>query len=230
MAADPGDKARRPYHAPRRAEQARRTRERIITAASELFRGQGYAATTMRAIAGRAGVSVPAVELAFGTKPQLLKAAIDVAIAGDHEPVAVLDRDWAHRAQASNTVTDFLAIMGPVLGAAETRAAELVVAAYEAAPTDPEIKALTERQEAQREITAGWIVDGIIARAPLRADITRAIAIDTVWLLMDPVVFSRLTRRRGWRPSEFESWFVHSVPRLLLAPGWEGKGHSDDRT
>lgn len=224
------DRDRRPYHAPRRAEQARRTRERIITAASDLFRSHGYAATTVRAVAERAGVSVPTVELAFGTKPQLLKAAIDMAIAGDDEPVAVLDRDWADKAQASDTVTEFLAIIGQVLGPAEARAAELVVAAYEAAPTDPEIKALTARQEAQREITAGWIVDGIVARAPLRAGITRAIAIDTVWLLMDPVVFSRLTRRRGWSPTEFECWFTESVPRLLLAPGWEGKGHTDDRT
>jgi AcrR family transcriptional regulator len=214
--------AKRPYHAPRRAEQARRTRAAILTAASTLFRARGYAATTMRAVAAAAGVSVPMVELTFGTKAQLLKAAIDVAIAGDDEPVGVLDRDWARRAEACVTVIEFLAIVGRVLRDAATRSADLVSAAYEAAPTDPEMAALTERQEAQRAVTAGWIVDGLLARAALRAGVDRAAAVDTVWLLMDPVVFGRLIRRRGWSPADFERWFTDSVPRLVLAPGWDG--------
>jgi AcrR family transcriptional regulator len=174
-----GNKPKRPYHAPRRKEQARRTRERIIAAATTLFRVRGYAVTTVRAIAAAARVSVPTVELAFGTKPQLLRAVIDVAIAGDDEPVAVLQRDWARKAEASGSVAEFLAIVGQVLRAAATRAAGLVVVAYEAAPTDPEIKALTQQQEAQRAITVGWIVDGVIARAPLRAGISRSAAVDT---------------------------------------------------
>jgi AcrR family transcriptional regulator len=214
--------AKRPYHAPRRAEQARRTRARILTAATTLFRAKGYAATTMRAVAAAAGVSVPTVELTFGTKPQLLKAAIDVAIAGDDEPVGVLDRDWARQAESCGSVTEFLAIVGRVLRDAATRSAELVGAAYEAAPTDPEMAALTERQEAQRVVTVGWIVDGLLARAALRAGVDRAAAVDTVWLLMDPVVFGRLIRRRGWSPADFERWFTDSVPRLVLAPGWDG--------
>jgi AcrR family transcriptional regulator len=218
---DRGDTAKRPYRAPRRTEQARRTRERIIAAAGDLFRARGYAATTMRAVAEAAGVSVPTVELAFGTKPQLLKAAIDVAIAGDDEPVAVLDREWSRKAQGTDTVAEFIAIFGQVLGAAAPRAADLVVAAYEAAPTDPEMKTLTQQQEAERARTVGWLVDGIVARAPLRAGLSRAAAIDTVWLLMDPIVFSRLTRHRGWSPTDFERWFTDSVPRLLLAPGWD---------
>ena len=78
-----------------RAERARRTRRRIVDAATALFLERGYAGATMRAIAAAAGVAVPTVELGFGTKATLLKAAIDVAIAGDDEPVPVLDRAWA---------------------------------------------------------------------------------------------------------------------------------------
>lgn len=52
----------------------------------------GYSATAMRVVAASVGVAVPTVELLFGTKPRLLKAAIDVTIAGDDEPVGVLDR------------------------------------------------------------------------------------------------------------------------------------------
>jgi hypothetical protein len=33
---------------------------------------------------------------------------------------------------------------------------------------------------------------------------------------MDPVVFQRLTRERGWSPEQYEHWFTDSIPRLLL--------------
>jgi hypothetical protein len=36
-----------------------------------------------------------------------------------------------------------------------------------------------------------------------------------VWLLMDPVVFTRLTGPRGWPPTRFRVWFAASVLRLL---------------
>jgi AcrR family transcriptional regulator len=212
------DKTARAYRSPRRAQQARRTRERVLRAATRQFLANGYAATTMRAIATAAGVSVPTVELAFRTKPALLKTVIDVAIAGDDEPVPVLQRDWAVAAQASRSVADFLAIVGDVLRRAETRSAPLVVVAYEAAPADPEMRALIRQLEAQRATTVAWIVDGMTSRAVLRPGITRQTAIDTIWLLMDPVVFCRLTRDRRWSAEQFERWFVDSIPRLLLSP------------
>jgi hypothetical protein len=44
-------------------------------------------------------------------------------------------------------------------------------------------------------------------------------AVDTMWLLMDPTVFMRLHRDRGWTPAQFERWFIDSCTVLLLAPG-----------
>ena len=46
-----GERPARTYHSPRRQERARRTRERILAAATAEFVASGYAATTMRAIA-----------------------------------------------------------------------------------------------------------------------------------------------------------------------------------
>jgi Bacterial regulatory proteins, tetR family len=57
----------------RAARSAGRTRARIIAAAARQFLACGYAAATMRAAAADAGVSLPTVELAFGTKARLLK-------------------------------------------------------------------------------------------------------------------------------------------------------------
>jgi AcrR family transcriptional regulator len=177
----------------------------------------GYAATTMRAVAGAAGVSVPTVELVFGTKPQLLRAAISFAIRGDADPVPMLERDWALRAEAAGSVADFLAMVERVLTDAAQRSAGLVVAAFEAAQADESMRALADQLRTQRAETAAWIVDGLTRRSPLRAGLGRESAIDTVWLLMDPHGFCALTRHRGWTPEQFGRWFTNSVCRLLLA-------------
>jgi TetR/AcrR family transcriptional regulator, regulator of autoinduction and epiphytic fitness len=211
-----GGKPSRVYRSAQRTAQARDTRQRIVAAATEQFASAGYPVTTMRSVAAAAGVSVASIELAFGTKAQLLKTTIDVAIAGDHDPVAVLDRGWATAAQATTTVHDFLTAVARILRPAMTRSAGLVLAAYGAAETDPALRQLAKQVATQRAATVAWIIDGIGDRATLRAGLTRRHAIDQVWLLMDPAVYQRLTRYRDWSPADYEKWFTGTITRLLL--------------
>jgi hypothetical protein len=91
-----------------------------------------------------------------------------------------------------------------------------MLAAYEAAASDPDIQLLILDRESQRERTSAWIVDSALERAALRAGLDRAGAIDTVWMLMDPVIFNRLTRHRGWSSDRYASWFADSVAQLLV--------------
>ena len=205
-----------------RTEQAQETRKRVIEAATRLFVRQGYATTTMRAIATEADVSVPTVELLFGTKAQLLHVVIDVAIAGDHEPVPVLSRTWAAEAQSAHGLAEFLSAVAQMLSEAQARSAGVMLAAYEAAASDPDIQLLIMDRESQRERTATWIVNGVLERVGLRPGLDRPGAIDTVWMLMDPVIFNRLTRHRGWSPDRYASWFADSVARLLVDTGRPG--------
>jgi AcrR family transcriptional regulator len=170
----------------------------------------------MRAIAAEAGVAVPTLELGFGTKARLLKAAIDVAIAGDHDPVAVLDRAWVADAQAAAGATEFLAVVARVVRPAMTRSAGLVQAAFQAAATDETLTDLARQLAEQRAATVGWIVDGLRRRAPLRAGVSRRRAVDQLWLLMDPAVYDSATRHRGWTAATYEKWFVDAASRLLL--------------
>jgi hypothetical protein len=88
---------------------------------------------------------------------------------------------------------------------------------FEAASTDAELADLAQQMTAQRATTAGWIVDETRHREPLRAGVSRAEAIDSVWVLMDPAVFDRLTRLRGWTLRRYQRWFASSVARLLTA-------------
>jgi AcrR family transcriptional regulator len=208
---------KRAYISAARSQQARLTRKRVIDAASRLFVARGYATTTMRAIAAEAGVSIPTVELLFGTKAQLLHVVLDVAIAGDDEPIPMLSRAWADNAQSRDDVAEFLSAVAEVLREAQVRSAGIMLAAYEAATADPDIHVLVADRELQRERTAGWIVDNVLGRASLRVGLDRAAAIETVWMLMDPVIFSRLTRHRGWSPERYATWFAGSVAQLLVA-------------
>jgi AcrR family transcriptional regulator len=205
----------RSYRSKVREEQARRTRRRIVSAATEEFRTSGYAVTTMRAIAASAGVSVPTVELAFATKAGLLKAAIDVAIAGDDAPLPVLDRDWAARATKITEIGELLDVVVSVLTAAQERSAGLVAAVLDSgAPA--ELSGVADQLVSQRERTAAWLVDRLAALAPLRPELNRADAVETVWLLMDPALFVRLVRHRGWDPSRYRAWVARSLRHLLL--------------
>ena len=211
------DKATRSYRSSRREAGARRTRRRILEAAGSAFVVGGYAGATIRAIAAEAGVSVPTVELLFGTKTRLLKAAIDVAIAGDDEAVPVLDRSWTDAAVAAAGADEFLSVVARVIGNAQARSAGLVLAAFEGSPKDPELAELTEQMIQQRAITAGWIVDGLASKADLREELTRQDAVDTMWLLMEPAVYDRLVRHRHWSVDRYQNWFARTAQRLLVA-------------
>src|SRR5690606_38723696 len=71
--------ARRRGRPPRTASAG--TRDRILTAAREVFSERGYEKTSVRGIAKAAGVDSALVHHYFGTKEQMFEAAIEVAFA-----------------------------------------------------------------------------------------------------------------------------------------------------
>jgi AcrR family transcriptional regulator len=210
-------RSRRVYHSPRRAEQARQTRQRIVAAARAEFLRSGYAGATIAAIAATAGVSVQTVELVFGTKRELLKTVVDVAVAGDDAPVPVSERDWVRRAQATSQAGELLEIVaGGGVRPISERAAGVLAVVYQAAAADEQIAVLAREFDQQRLTGARAIVDALAQRARLRADISHAAAVDIMWLLMDPLVYQRLTTDRGWTADDYQHWLTQSVQRLLL--------------
>src|SRR3954453_13761006 len=87
-------KTKRRYDSPRRREQAAATRREILEAAQRLFEQQGYAATTMAAIAAEAGVALKTVYVVFETKSGVLRALWHLLLRGDEAEAAVGERDW----------------------------------------------------------------------------------------------------------------------------------------
>ena len=209
--------SRRPYRSVTRDEQARQTRAEVVAATSESFADRGYAGTTMRQIAEAAEVSLPTVEQLFGTKANLLKTCIDAAIAGDDQPVTMLERDWTVAAEAATDVDGFLDVVVSVLGPAQARSAALIVAVFEGSRTDPDLADLARRLNDQRLTMARWTVEQLTHVHPLRNGMTARDAADTVWLLMDPAVYDRLTARQRRRaPSYYQRWIADAIARLLV--------------
>src|SRR6476659_7286874 len=75
-------KPRRPYDSPRRREQARQTRDAIIAVARRRFLADGFASTTIAAIAADVGVSADTIYKGFGGKPGVVRAICERALAG----------------------------------------------------------------------------------------------------------------------------------------------------
>ena len=81
------NRTRRRYESPRRVEHAAQTRAAVLEAATALFGENGWAGTGMRDVARAAGVAVETVYANFGSKAELLLAALDVAVVGDTQPI-----------------------------------------------------------------------------------------------------------------------------------------------
>src|SRR6201987_610529 len=92
-----------------RAARVADTEERILAAARALFLRDGYAATTLAAVADQARVGHRTVYVRFGTKAALLKRVVDVAVAGDTRPVDVVSRDWFQTALTAPTLEERIA-------------------------------------------------------------------------------------------------------------------------
>src|SRR4051812_35498104 len=119
------DRAARPYHAPLREDAALRTRALVTEAAKETFEQHGWSGATVPAIAVRAGVSASTVEAIFGTKPVLLKAAVDYAIRGDIDPLPISGREITAQIEAVPDARSMLALHAAHLRGVNSRSARL---------------------------------------------------------------------------------------------------------
>jgi TetR/AcrR family transcriptional regulator, regulator of autoinduction and epiphytic fitness len=180
-----------------------------------MFVDRGYAGTSLRAVADAAGVSVPTVEQTFRTKANLLKTVVDVARAGDDEPVPVLDRLPARQALSARDLGGFLDAICAEIGAVAARVTGILTVVDQAAASDDRIARLAAEVDAQRRAVAGWILDGVRRHAPLRDGLTETVALDTIWVLMDPAVHRRLLVDRGWSPADLAAWLSDAIVALL---------------
>ena len=211
------DRSRRRYRSPLRAEQARRTRARILEAAEQLFLTGGYGSTTVAAIAADADVAVDTIYAAFGSKRGVLQSLMDVRVAGDDAPVGLLDRGQPEELAAEPDARRRAQHIADGITAVHERARRIDDLMLSAAGSDPEIAALrTDVQQRQRLEGMRRTVRALVEAGPFRAGWDEDRAADVLWALAGPDVHRLLRDQRQWSEDEYRDWLADSIARLLL--------------
>ncbi|WP_232666908.1 TetR/AcrR family transcriptional regulator [Pseudonocardia sp. TRM90224] len=210
------DAVKQPYRSRVREEAALRTRRLIRDAATRLFVENGLGATTMRQIAAAAGVADRTVYTAFPTKNALFKEALDVATAGDEEPLSVAQRpDYMAIVEAPDpqTAVRLFAEHGTAL---LERVGDLLRAAYESAGSDPELrKWIDEARDAMStnmtSLATQWYQRGLFREG---VDIEYAAA--TLYAVGGAFSHRALRHDLGRSVEQYTEWVAETLMRSLM--------------
>lgn len=210
---------RRSYDGSGRRERARATRRAIVATAREMLERDGFAATSVAAVARRAGVSTETVYKAFGSKSALVKEVFDVAIAGDDEPVSVAERPEALLIARERDARTKLRLYAH--GAAERaqRSARIQLVLRNGAASDPAIAALWRQVQDERLTGTTMFVRHLAETGCLRADLGVEAARDVLWTCIAVEVYDLLVLQRGWTLTAYTDWLARTlIASLADAP------------
>ncbi|HEY6961780.1 MAG TPA: TetR family transcriptional regulator [Gaiellaceae bacterium] len=191
-----------------REAAARQTREAIVAAAAEAFAVRGWSATTMREIAGAAGVSVKTVEAVYRTKAALLEVAVDFAIRGDVEPVQMPQREAVRRMEDAPDAAAMLRLHAAHLRSVNGRSAGIARTVEQAAEADEAVARLWRRMNENRRFAVSWAAKTLLAKPGRRRGLRRADVDTAFWVALDWGTYRTLTEHAGLTPAGFERWLV----------------------
>lgn len=197
-----------------RSERKLASRARVVAAASDLFVREGYAATSIEALARAAGVGVQTVYYGFGTKKGVLAACLEAAIgSAGLRTLPVLDRPpvVAMLAEADPVSRVFRQVraLADVYG----RAAGLLDVARAAGAVDPDLAEMWAAHDAERRVVLRALVDTLERDGALRAGLDPERAVESAAVLLGPETWRALVTQSGWRVLEWARW----AHRLLVA-------------
>jgi AcrR family transcriptional regulator len=205
-------KAKRAYHSPLRADQAERTRRRVLESARRLFVERGYAGTTVAAVADDAGVSPETIYLSVGGKRGLLEGLMDIT--GPHESMADDDKWWHSVAQlpsASERLAKNVEYSCRIL--ARTQPIHAIIrgaADSEAFAAELGRQLLLERLTTQTERIRRDVGD------ELRPGLSIAEAGQRYCALASPELYHVLTVEFGWSAEQHRRWLTDLLRAELL--------------
>jgi AcrR family transcriptional regulator len=173
-----------------------------------LFGERGWAATGMRDVAGGAGVAVETVYSIFGSKANLLLAAIDVAVVGDDLPIPLSDRSEfaalgrGDRAQRARTAARLVRVINE-------RTYGTQKALREAAASDAQVSKRLRDADERRRLN---VESGARLVAGRRVSSTER---DGLWAVVSMDMYELLVGRSGWSGARYERWLADTIVRLL---------------
>ena len=205
---------RRRYDSSGRRKRARQTRDLIADAARQLFLADGYAATTVAAIAAAAGVSVETIYKGFGGKPGLVRAIVEKGLTGEG-PVPAEQRS-DHIRDTEPDPRRILAAWGTFTSEIAPRVAPILMLARDAAASDPEVALTLEQISAARLDRMALNARGLFEAGHLRPEITPDEAADIMWTYSSPELYELLVLRRGWSADRYGRFVGQALIAALL--------------
>lgn len=203
--------------------RTRFARAAVIRAARALFLERGYAAATIEAISDASDVPPATVYRLFSSKLGILKALLDVSIAGDDQAAPLPDRPNARALFADADPVSQLSGFARICREVNARSAPVYQILLSAAGADPEAAALLAEYTRQRQEGQGQIARSLARSGALRPELKQRDAADIIHALMSPEVYRLLVGDRGWPPSRYEQWLTRILISQLLPPPLTGQ-------
>lgn len=200
----------RTYRSELREQQAERTRELIASSARARFLDKGWAGTTVRSVAERAGVSEATVYSVYGNKAGLASSLIDAAEQSANVQQAVAELQEG----AGNPVEQLRAFVAFDRRLYE-HGGDVIRILGEGRRQHPELGAAYDegrgRGDSQRRnVFSSWPAT---AWRP-GIDPEKAVAVYAVLVSLES--FDTATREYGWSPDEVENWWHATLTQQIL--------------
>jgi AcrR family transcriptional regulator len=205
------EQVKRAYDASGRQAGARARRRATVLAAQELFEQQGYRATTIAAVAQRAGVSAESIYKGFGTKAALAKAVFDIVIAGDDEPVPVAQRAEAAAVRAEPEARRKIELYVSGLAQRVQRSARAQILIRDGRHADDSLGPVwdTLMDEALTGMT--MLARHLLDTGQLRPAIELNEVRDVLWNYIAVDHYERLVLTRGWPLDRYAAWLANAI-------------------
>jgi AcrR family transcriptional regulator len=198
--------------------RTRLARAAVVDAARTLFLERGYGATTIDAISALSDVPPATVYRLFSSKRGILKALLDVSIAGNDEAIPMADRPPVRSLLADPDPRNMVAGFVGVAAQVNSRTAAIYRILVSAAASDPDTATLLDELTRQRQQGQGRVARALARARSLQPTLRERDAGDIIHALVSPEVYGLLVVDRGWPPERYETWLTETLVDQLLVP------------
>lgn len=205
----------RRYDASGRRAAAALRRQDILTAARALMLRDGYAATTVAAIAAAAEVSPETVYKAFGGKTGVVRALIRHALEGAGPEPAQVRSD---RLRGRSTGHELVAGWAELAREVAPRFAPLGVLLHDAAASDPKARAVLDEMDRARRVRMRDNARALIATGDVRPGLSLRDVTDVLFTVTASEIYELLVMRQGWSSRRFARFQRDTMAGALLVP------------
>jgi len=203
----------------RRARKALATRRRVLDAAEALFVRDGYAATTIAAIAEEADLAVQTVYAVFGNTRAILAELLAIRVAGDDGAIPLHSQEQWQAIEREPDPRRQLTLLAALATQIGNRIGGLYQVLAGAASSDPEIAELYRRQQQARYTDQQRLARSLARKGALKEGLPEATATDIMWAIANPDTHHALISERRWTPGQYEQWLGHMLTCALLTSG-----------